>query len=96
MFAGLNSKLSQETVASGATVTFSRDFVRITGTTSLATIKENFGGGFSGLVYVVPVDGNVATLTTGNIAVAVTMPQNRVTVLAYSRKDNTWYPGAIS
>lgn len=96
MFEGLTSKLSQDTVASGATVTVKSDFVRVTGTTSIATIKSQFGGGFSGVIFVVPVDGNVATLTTGNIAVAVTMPQNQVTVLVYSKKDSTWYPGAIS
>lgn len=96
MFAGLNSKLSQETVASAASITVRRDIVRLTGSTSVATIKPQFGGGFSGAIFVVPVDGAVATLTTGNIAVAVTMPQNRVTLLVYSKQDSLWYPGAIS
>ena len=96
MIPGLTTKLSEETLASAAAINPTKDMVYVTGTTSIATITPHFGGGFSGVLFVVPTDGNVATLTTGNIAVAVTMPQNRVTVLTYSKKNDVWYPGAIS
>lgn len=96
MFPGLTTKLSESTVASTTSITVTTDLVRVTGTTSIATIKPNFGGGFSGVAFLVPVDGTVATLTTGNIMKAVSMPQNQVCVLVYSKKDSKWYPGAIS
>ena len=97
MIPGITTKLSESLVASAATIEVKTDLVRVSGTTSIATIAPpHYGGGFSGIVILVPVDGNVATLTTGNIAVAVTMAQNRSTVLVFSKATSTWYPGAIS
>lgn len=96
MFPGLTTKLSEETLASAATIYPKADLVKVTGTTSIANIIPQFGGGFSGAVIIVPEDGGVATLTTGNIAVAVTMAQNRATLLVYSKENNKFYPGAIS
>lgn len=96
MFPGLTTKLSSTVVASAATIDAKADMLRVTGTTSIATINPNFGGGFGGVLFIVPVDGNVATLTTGNIPVAVTMPQNRVTVFVYNKVTGKFYPGAIS
>lgn len=96
MFPGLTTKLSEGEVASAASIDVKTDLVRVTGTTNIATITPHFGGGFSGIIFIVPTAGNVATLTTGNIAVAVTMPQNRATALIYSKVDDQWYPGAIS
>lgn len=97
MFPGTTTKLSEAVVASAATVEVKTDMVRVTGTTSISSIAPvHYGGGFSGILFIVPVDGDVATLTTGNISLAVTMPQSRVTVLVYNHVTNTWYPGAIS
>lgn len=96
MFPGTTTKLSEDLIASAATVTVKADLVRITGSTAIATINPNFGGGFSGIVILVPTDGTLGLLTTGNIAIAVTMAQNRATVLVFSKKTSTWYPGAVS
>jgi hypothetical protein len=96
MFPGLTTKLSEETLASAASINPKADLVKVTGSTAIATIIPNFGGGFSGAVVLVPKDGSVATLTTGNIAAAVTMLQNRATLLVYSKVDDKFYPGAIS
>lgn len=97
MFPGLTTKLSEAGVTTTTSIEVKTDIVRLSGTTSVATIKVGrFGGGFSGMCIFVPVDGDVALLTTGNIAVAVTCAQNRATLLVYSKKLNTWYPGAIS
>lgn len=96
MIPGLTTKLSEETLASAASISPTKDLVKITGTTQIATINPAFGGGFSGILVLVPVDGNVDLLTTGNIAVAVTAVENRATVLVYSKADDMWYPGAIS
>lgn len=97
MFPGLTTKLSEQEIASAATISVQTDLVKVTGTTSIATINVmgEFGGGNAGIIFIVPTDGDVATLTTGNIAIAVTMAQNRVTVLVRD-KSGTWYPGAIS
>lgn len=96
MIPGITSKLSEQLVASAATIDAKTDLIRLTGTTSIETITPNLGGGFSGILFIVPTGGNVATLTTGNITVAVTMPDERVTMLVYSKEDAVWYPGAIS
>lgn len=96
MIPGTTTKVSEEVVASATTITPKADLVRLTGTTAVATIVPAFGGGFSGILLVVPLDGGVATTTAGNISTVVTMPQNRVTVLVFSKATGKWYPGAIS
>ena len=97
MFPGLTTKISESTVASTTSIDVKTDLVKLTGSTAIATINpKHFGGGFSGMLILVPTDGTLGLLTTGNISVAVTMAQNRSTLLTYSKKDNTWYPGAIS
>jgi hypothetical protein len=96
MFNGTTTKLSEEVVASAASIDVKSDLVNLTGSTAIATITPHFGGGFSGICVLVPKDGTLGLLTTGNIAIAVTMPLNRATILVYSKKYNVWYPGAIS
>lgn len=96
MFPGTTTKISEEVVASAASISVKADLCKLTGSTALATITPNFGGGFSGICILVPTDGTLGLLTTGNIAIAVTMPQNRATILVYSKEEDVWYPGAIS
>lgn len=97
MIPGLMSKASETTVASTTTVTFKSDIVKVTGTTSIATITAPpRQGGFGTVVYVVPIDGTVATVTTGNIAKAVSMVQSQVCVFVFIKSTGLWYPGAIS
>ncbi len=96
MIPGLTTKISEEVIASAATINPTKDMILLSGSTALATITPHFGGGFSGILVIVPTDGTVATLTSGNIAIVVTMPQNRATVFTFSKKNNVWYPGAIS
>lgn len=96
MFPGLTTRLSEDIVASGSSITANADLIRVTGSTSIATINPRFGGGNSGIVVLVPTDGTIGLLTTGNIAIAVTMAQSRATVLVYSKRADKWYPGAIS
>jgi len=95
MIPGTTSKLSESTLASAATITPLTDLVELTGSTAIATIDPPYGG-FSGILILVPKDGTLGLLTTGNIAIAVTMAQKRATVLVYSKANNLWYPGAIS
>lgn len=96
MIPGTTTKLSEAVVASAATIDAKTDLLLVSGTTSITTITPHFGGGFSGIVFLVPTSGNVATTTTGNIGVAVTMLQNKVTVLVYSKLNSKWYTHALS
>lgn len=97
MFPGSTTKLSEELIASATTIYPKADLIRLSGTTAVATIVPTFGGGFSGILFIVPITaGGVATTTAGNIAAVVTMPINQVTVLVYSKLTGKWYPGAIS
>lgn len=96
MIPGSTSKLTESVVASAATIAPKTDVALVSGTTSIATITPAFGGGFSGILFLIPTDGNVATTTTGNVGVAVTMLQNKVTTLVYSRKNGKWYTHALS
>ncbi len=96
MFPGTTTKLSEETLASAATIYPKADIVELTGSTAVANIIPSYGGGFSGILVLVPTDGTLGLLTTGNIAIAVTMPLNRATILVFSKKNQVWYPGAIS
>jgi len=96
MFPGLTTKLSEEVIATAATISPKADLVRLTGTTTIETINPSFGGGFSGLLFLVPTGGNVATTTTGNIMNAVTMVDEQLCILVYSKAEGKWHAGAIS
>lgn len=83
-------------VTAAATIgPFVGELIRTNGSTAIATIKPPNNGGFSGLLLVVP-GTDVATTTSGNILVAVTMPASRVTLLVWVDSLQKWAPGAIS
>lgn len=96
MFPGLTTKCSEEILASAASISPKADIVRLTGTTTIATIVPTFGGGFGGVLFIVPTGGNVQTTTTGNIMNAVTMVDEQVCVLVYIKSEAKWHAGAIS
>lgn len=96
MIPGLTTKLSEELLTAATSINARTDIVRLTGQTAIATIRPNFGGGWSGILVIVPTGGAVATTTAGNISVVVTMADLRATVLVYSKVTGLWYPGAIS
>lgn len=97
MFPGLTTKLSEgASVASATTVTLPRaDIIQITGTTNIATLVGQFGGGFSGVIWVWCSDGAV-TFTGGNILAARTVPQNLLVPIVFSKAQQKWIVGAIS
>lgn len=97
MIPGTTTKISESTVASTTSIDVKTDLVKLTGSTAVATINPaHFGGGFSGMLILVPLDGTLGLLTTGNIAIAVTMAQKQCCLLVWSKKEAIWYPGAIS
>ncbi len=96
MYPGAASKLAPSTVTAAASIQVKTDLVWVEGSTTISTILPPLNGGFPTVLFLVPVDANTATTTTGNISIAVTMPVGRVTVLVYDNVLDTWYPGAIS
>ena len=102
MFPGLTTKLSEEIIALSTTITPKSDLVRVTNTavtTVLATIQPAFGGGFSGIIFLVNDSGAAMNLSTvGNIEVGSTrtIPDNFVNVLVFSKLSGKWYAGPIS
>jgi hypothetical protein len=97
MFPGLTTKLSEGVVASGTTITLPRaDLIQVTGTTTIVTMTQQFGGGFSGVQFFWASDGSVTFNTGGNILAAFTMAQNQIVVGCFSKKQQKWIIGAIS
>lgn len=96
MFPGLTTKLSESTLAAAATIDPKTDIAKITGTTQINTILTHFGPTFSGILYLVPVDGDVVLGNSGNIATgggsSVTAHQNLLTELVFVRSTGKWYP----
>lgn len=90
MIPGTTSKLSESTVASAATISAKTDIVKVTGAVAINTILPNFGGGFSGLLILVPVDGAVTLGTSGNINVGIAAAQNRAVFMVFVRSLNKW------
>lgn len=99
MFPGLTTRLSEESIALATTIKPKADAIIVTDTTSttaVATIMPAFAG-FSGILILVNRSGNnITTVTTGNIATAVTVGQNVATVFVYSKSVDKWIPGALA
>ena len=91
MFPGTTSKLSESTVASATVIDAKSDIVLVTGTTAIATINPNFGGGFSGFLVLVPTNAAGVTLGTGgNILVGIAAAFNRAVFMVYVRSLGKW------
>jgi hypothetical protein len=99
MFPGLTTKVSEATVALATTIYPQSDLLRVTDTSSttvVATISPAFGG-FGGILIINNESGgNITTVTTGNIATAVTIGQNVATLFIYSMGLSKWIPGALA
>lgn len=91
MLPGMSTKLSEEVLASGATIAPSKDLVVLTGSTALVNIVPPRNGGFSTFLMLVPRDGAINTTAAGNIGTVFAMAQNRVHLFVYSKIHNKWY-----
>lgn len=100
MIPGLTTKLSEENIALATSIQPKKDVLHVTDTTTttvLATILPAFGGGFSGVHFIINRSGNdITTVTTGNIQTAVTIGQNIVTLAVYSKLTGKFYIGALA
>lgn len=80
------------TIAAAATIAPKRLLTRLTGTVPVATITPpNLY--FNGPIYLLSTAASpFTTVTTGNIALATTVVQNKVLVLVYDPTASKWYP----
>jgi hypothetical protein len=91
MIPGTTTKLSESTLASAATISPKTDVVLLTGTTAVNTIVPSFGGGFGGMVILIPTNAAGVTLgTSGNILVGLAAVQNRALMLIYVKSLGKW------
>jgi len=89
MIPGTTSKLSESTVVGVDTISAKTDIVTVTGVGPVNTIIPNFGGGFSGILFLVSPAALVLG-TTGNILVGATLVVNRATILIYVKSLGKW------
>lgn len=90
MIPGSVSKLSEQTVASAASITAKADIVNVTGSTQINTIVPGLGTAVSQFLVLNPVSGALTLGTSGNIAVGVTLVQNRPSILVWSKAAQKW------
>jgi hypothetical protein len=90
MIPGSVSKLSEQTVASAASITAKADIVNVTGSTQINTIVPGLGTAVSQFLVLNPVSGGITLGTSGNIAVGVTLVQNRPSILVWSKSAQKW------
>lgn len=95
MFPGTTTKLSEAVIASAADISVKSDFVRLTGAVQVNTIRPNFGGGFSGILFLVSTSGLILG-TSGNILVGETLTANRLYVLVFSKLSAKWFISAVA
>lgn len=99
MIPGTTTKISEELIALTTTISPKSDLVHVTSTTSTTVLVKIMPpyGGLPGIMVIVNRSGNnITTLTTGNIATAITIGQNVATVLCYSALTNKYYVGALA
>lgn len=98
MFPGLQSKTSEDIVASATTIIAKADLIRITGSTQIETILSPLllSGRGGVVLFAVAVDGAVVLGTSGNILVGQTLAVNRLYMLVYSNIVDKWYVHAVA
>jgi len=98
MIPGRQSKVTEETIASAATIVAKADLTRITGSTQIETILSPLllSGQGGVVVFLVAVDGAVVVGTSGNVLVGQTLAQNRLYAFVYSNTVDKWYIHAIA
>lgn len=99
MIPGLTTKISEELISLTTTIKPTSDLIHVTSTTSttvLVKIIPPYSGSPGIMIIVNRSGGNVTTLTTGNIATAITIGQNVAVVLVYSALTDKYYVGALA
>jgi hypothetical protein len=89
MIPGRTSKLSEAILPVTPILDPKTDVVYLTGTGTITTIIPHYGGGFSGLLILIP-QLEITFGTGGNIFQGITAPANRVVMLVYSKGLGQW------
>jgi hypothetical protein len=89
MFPGSTTKITTSALVGTATLNPKTDLVVVSGVGPVNTITPNYGGGFSGILILVPTAALVLG-TTGNILVGATLVVNRATFLVYVKSLGKW------
>lgn len=97
MIPGITSKISESIVVLSSTIYPKSDMVHITDTsttTVAVTIVPPYEG-FSGVMFLVNRSGNAITATTaGNVIAAISLANNQMITLVYSKLAGKWIPGS--
>jgi hypothetical protein len=100
MFPGLTTKLSESNLPLTTTIYPKTDMIIVNttaSTTVVETIVPPYGGGFGGILVIVNRSGgNITTVTTGNIATAVTIGENVAVVAVFSKIVGKFIVGALA
>ena len=91
MIPGLQTRLSEEVVASAASINVQSDVVRITGSTQINTINPMITVGFNVFLVLIPVDGSIILGTSGNILIGITAVINRAVFMVFDKITGKWY-----
>lgn len=97
MIPGSVSKLSERVISLTNSVQVASDIIRVSSTattTVLTTLLSRVVAGqtVGGLLFLVNSSGgNITTLTTGNIAVAMTIADKNMAVLVFSPSSGKWH-----
>lgn len=99
MIPGTTSKISESYLACTTSMSPKNDLIIVNSTTSttvIATVVPPYAG-FGGVMFLYnDSGGTISFVTTGNIHVARTVPDEFLVVLCYSNLLDKWLPGAIS
>lgn len=99
MIPGLGStRLTEQEVASAATITVKADLIRITGTTQIDNIlgPPTLVGRDANLIFMYTTGAGVVVSAAGNVAVSQTLATNRLYAYVWSYLANKWLPHAIN
>jgi len=90
MIPGITTKLSEGTLSAAATISPKTDIVHLISTgVTIDNIVPAFGGGHSGLCFLVPVGGPIIISNTGNVFQGIGSTVNMI-ILVYMKRLNKW------
>src|SRR5215471_16938596 len=90
------SRLREDVVASAASIVVKGDLIRLTGSTQVDTINTPVNMGRDGvLIAIYASDGAVTVSAAGNVAVSLSLAQNRLYFYAFSTVAGKWIPHGV-
>ena len=93
-----STRLSEQVIASAASITVKADLIRLTGTTQVDNIlgpPTNMGRDAS-MIFIYTPDAGVTISAAGNVAVSIALVTNRVYCYIFSFLAAKWIPHATT